>query len=227
LRIDIITIFPGMFAPLEQSMVARARDAGLVQIHLHDLRDFTTDLHRTVDDAPYGGGPGMVMKIEPLYKAINYVQGLDSSPARVILMTPQGRVLTQSFCRELARVPRLLFICGHYEGVDERVAAHLCDDELSIGDYVLTGGELPAMVAVDALVRLIPGVLREGSAEQESFMDGLLDYPHYTRPRDFMGWTVPEPLLTGNHRLIEEWRKEESRAKTAKRRPDLLGGLPG
>jgi tRNA (guanine37-N1)-methyltransferase len=227
LRIDIITLFPEMFSPLEESIIKRARAAGLVSIYLHNLRDYTSDVHRTVDDSPYGGGPGMVMKIEPLYKAITHIQSLHESPARVILMTPQGRMLRQAACKELATMERLLLICGHYEGIDERVAMYLCDDELSIGDYVMTGGELPAMVVVDTLVRLIPGVLREGSAEQESFMEGLLDYPHYTRPREFHGWTVPEVLLSGNHKEIDEWRRKESRAKTATRRPDLMNSPPG
>ncbi|HEY8490896.1 MAG TPA: tRNA (guanosine(37)-N1)-methyltransferase TrmD [Dehalococcoidia bacterium] len=224
MRIDILTIFPGMFqGPFDHSIVRRAVDAGLVSIHVHDIRAFTTDRHHVVDDYPYGGGAGMVMKPEPIFAAVEGV--LPQAPERgpVILMSPQGRRFHQGLAAELARERRLLLICGHYEGVDERVREHLATDEISIGDYVLSGGELPAMVVVDAVVRLLPGVL--GSAEsvaEESYAGGLLEYPQYTRPAEFRGWRVPAILLSGHHAEIARWRRRQSLLRTALRRPDLL-----
>jgi tRNA (guanine37-N1)-methyltransferase len=216
-RIDIITLFPGMFAgPFGESIIARAVDAGVVEIRLHNLRDWTTDRHRTVDDTPYGGGAGMVLKPEPLFAAIEAVRGEDGY---VILTTPQGEVFRQELAAELAGKPHLVLVCGHYEGVDERVREHAVDRELSVGDYVLSGGELPAMVIVDAVVRLLPGAL--GSPEstaEESHSAGLLEYPHYTRPAEFRGWRVPEVLLSGDHGRVEAWRREQSRARSAEAR---------
>jgi tRNA (guanine37-N1)-methyltransferase len=206
---------------LGESMMKRAAESGLVRIESIDLRDFTTDTHRTTDDRPYGGGPGMVMKPEPIFKAVESVQRPDS---RVILMTPQGRVFDQATAAEFSRSTHLIIICGHYEGVDERVRQALVTDEISIGDYVLTNGALAAAVVVDAAVRLIPGVLGAGreAVEQESFGQPLLEYPQYTRPADFRGMTVPDVLSSGNHQVIAEWRAEQSRQRTARRRPDLL-----
>lgn len=221
MHIDVLTLFPGMFAgPFGESMVARAIKAGLVDIRLHDLRQWTTDRHHTVDDVPYGGGAGMILKAEPLLAAI---EALRAPPGYTILMSPQGEVFHQRVAMELALRPRLLFVCGHYEGVDERVREHAVDRELSIGDYVLSGGEIPAMVIIDAIVRLVPGVL--GSAESaldESHVNWLLEYPHYTRPADVRGWRVPEVLLSGNHAAIARWRREQSVERTHARRPDLV-----
>ncbi|HMP89657.1 MAG TPA: tRNA (guanosine(37)-N1)-methyltransferase TrmD [Kiritimatiellia bacterium] len=221
LDIDIITIFPGMLDGfLGQSMMKRAAQQNAASFRTIDLRDFTTDRHRTTDDRPYGGGPGMVMKCDPLFKAVASVRRSDS---RVILMSPSGRLFKQSIARELTACSHLIFICGHYEGIDERVREALVDEELSIGDYVLTNGVLPAAVVIDAVVRLLPGVLGgEGAAEQESFSEGLLEYPHYTRPEEFNGMRVPEILLSGNHEQIERWRKDQSMVRTRARRPDLL-----
>lgn len=223
MRIDIVTIFPEIFTPLEKSIIKRAREAELVDIYIHNLRDFTVDRHRTVDDEPFGGGGGMVMKVEPIFKALAEIRDLDEKEGRVILTSPQGRVLNQEISKELSNLERMIILCGHYEGIDERVLENLCDDEISIGDYVLTGGELPAMVIIDSVVRLIPGVIKEESALMESFSGGLLDYPQYTRPAKFNGWQVPEVLLSGNHREIEKWRNEERLRKTIIKRPDLLG----
>ena len=224
MRIDILTIFPAMFrGPFEESIVKRAVEKGLVDIHIHDIRQWASDRHRTVDDYPYGGGPGMVMKPEPLFAAVEAV--LAEAPERgpIVLLTPQGRLFRQEVVGELAREQRLVLICGHYEGVDARVHQHLATDEISIGDYVLSGGELPAMVVVDAVVREIPGVLGAPDASaEESFARGLLEYPQYTRPADFRGLTVPEVLLSGNHGEIARWRRRESLLRTAQRRPDLL-----
>ena len=221
MRIDVVTIFPAMLAgPLEESILGRARAAGLVEIGVHDLRDYTTDRHRTTDDAPYGGGAGMVMRPEPLFAA---VEALRTPGADVILMTPQGRVFNQAIARELSTRQHLLLLCGRYEGFDERVREHLATDELSIGDYVLTGGELPALVVIDAVVRLLPGAL--GSAEslaEESHATGLLEYPHFTRPPELRGWTVPDVLLSGNHAAIAAWRREQALLRTLRRRPELL-----
>jgi tRNA (guanine37-N1)-methyltransferase len=205
------------------SIIGRARESGALQLHVVDLRDYTHDRHRTADDAPYGGGAGMVMKVEPLDEAIAGLRRNAQGTVRVILMSPQGRRLDQRVVEELARESHLALICGHYEGVDERVREHLVDDEISIGDYVLTGGELPALVLVDAVARLIPGVLGKAeSAEEESFRDGLLEYPQYTRPEEYRGWRVPEVLLSGHHAMIARWRRRESLRRTLERRPDLL-----
>ena len=223
MRIDIVSVFPQMFeSPFGASIIKRADDAGLVEIALHDLRDWTDDRHRTVDDAPYGGGAGMVMRPEPWFRAVEQLQ--ESPPAgRVSLLTPQGRPLTQALVADLAQEERLILCAARYEGIDERVREHLVDDEISVGDYVLSGGELPAMVVVDAVVRLLPGAL--GSAEsllEESFNDSLLEYPHYTRPPDFRGWTVPPVLLSGDHAKIDGWRRGQRIRRTSERRPDLL-----
>jgi len=221
LAIDVITIFPGMLKGfLEESMLKRAAELGHVRFRAVDLRDFTEDRHRTTDDRPYGGGPGMVMKPEPLFRAVESVM---TENARVVLMTPQGRRFDQSEAVRLAREKHLIFICGHYEGVDERVREALVDDEISVGDYVLTNGVLPAAVVIDAVVRLLPGVLGgDGSAEQESFSGGGLEYAQYTRPAVFRGMSVPEILLSGDHERIARWREQEAKRRTQERRPDLL-----
>ena len=223
IRFDILSVFPGMFAsPLAESLIGKARDKGRVDIRLHDIRDYATDRHRMTDDAPYGGGGGMVMKVEPIDRALEAILP-DRSEGLVILMTPQGEPFSQRRAEELASHPRLVLLCGHYEGVDERVREHLVDRELSIGDYVLTGGELAAMVVVDAVSRLIPGVLgNDASAAEDSFSTGILEYPHYTRPATYRGWPVPEVLLSGNHAEIEAWRRTEALKRTLARRPDLL-----
>jgi len=224
MRIDIITLFPEMFrGPFDASIVARAREQGIVRIELHHLRDWGEGRHNTVDDAPYGGGAGMVLKPAPVFAAVEAVRALDAEPGRVVLLTPQGRLLTQPIVNELAALPRLTLLCGHYEGVDERIREHLVDDEISLGDYVLSGGELAAMVLVDAVVRLLPGALGgETSLQEESHAQGLLEYPQYTRPADFRGWPVPEVLLSGNHPEIDRWRRQQSLLRTRRRRPDLL-----
>ncbi len=223
MRIDVLTIFPGMFSgPLSESMVARARERGLVEIHVHDIREFARNKHRVTDDYPFGGGAGMIMKPEPIFAAVEHVRNEAPGPGRVILMSPQGRVFTQEMAARLARESRLVIICGHYEGVDERVRDALVDEEISIGDYVLTGGELPAMVVIDALTRLVPGVLGEESVSFESFASGLLDYPQYTRPREWMGMAVPEVLVSGDHEKVRIWRRKQALTRTLERRPDLL-----
>jgi len=224
MRIDILTIFPGMFrGPFEESIVKRAVEKGIVQIFLHDIRDYASDKHRTVDDYPFGGGQGMLMKPEPLFAAVEDVQGQAAERGPIVLMTPQGRLFDQKVAVELARHDRLVLICGHYEGVDARVHEHLATDEISIGDYVLSGGELAAMVVVDAVVRQIPGVLGSPlSSADDSFTEDLLEYPQYTRPADFQGMGVPEVLLSGNHGEIALWRRQQSLLRTARRRPDLL-----
>ena len=221
MRIDIITIFPDIFfGPFSESIVNRAISKGIVKINCINLRDYTEDKHRTVDDTPYGGGPGMLMKPEPLFKAVEDCKDDDS---HVILVTPQGRPHNQKVAGELSQKKHLVFVCGHYEGVDERVRTNLVDQEISIGDYVLTSGNLPTMVIVDSVVRLLPGVLGDyESVKDESFSDGLLEYPQYTKPADFRGLKVPEVLLSGNHNLIEKWRKEQALIRTKKHRPDLL-----
>jgi tRNA (guanine37-N1)-methyltransferase len=220
-RIDVVTIFPGMFAgPLDESILKRAQAAGLVQIGVHDLRGYTNDRHRTTDDAPYGGGAGMVMRPEPLFAA---VEALRTPDAEVILMSPQGRPFSQQVARELSGRQHIVLLCGRYEGFDERVRQHLATDAVSIGDYVLTGGELPAMVVIDAVVRLLPGVLgSEESLYEESHSSGLLEYPHFTRPPEFRGWQIPDVLLSGNHAAIARWRREQSLLRTLRQRPDLL-----
>ena len=220
MRIDVLTLFPEMFAgPLDVSMVARARKSGLLDLQIRDLRDWTHDRHKTVDDRPFGGGPGMVLKPEPIFEA---VEALAGEKSRVVMMAPTGRPFTQAIARELGQSEHLLFLCGSYEGFDERIRT-LIHDELSIGDYVLTNGGLPAMVVIDAVTRLIPGVLGDDeSATDESFSHGLLEYPHYTRPAEFRGMKVPEVLLSGHHAEIEKWQAEKARQRTAERRPDLL-----
>ena len=225
MRIDILTLFPNMFSgPFAESIVKRAMDRNLVNIVIHNLRDWGIGKHKVVDDYPFGGGPGMVMKPEPLVEAIEAIEAEnDSSPVSIIMLTPQGRVFNQEIATELADLDRLILICGHYEGVDERVREHLVTDEISIGDYVLTGGELPAMVVIDAVVRQLPGVLgSEESAKEDSHTNGILQYPQYTRPQVYRGWETPEVLLSGNHAQIAKWRREQSIARTLSRRPDLL-----
>jgi tRNA (guanine37-N1)-methyltransferase len=222
MHFDIFTLFPGMFqGPFTESILKRAQERGLLSIALHNIRDATTDKHHVVDDYPYGGGAGMVMKPEPIFAAIEAVY--QNGP--IILLTPQGRLFNQQIARALAQEPRITLLCGHYEGIDERVIQHLVTDELSIGDYVLTGGELAAMVVVDAVSRLIPGVLTEGSTEEESHSSNLLEYPHYTRPPEFRGWGVPDVLLSGNHAQIARWRRKEAIRRTRQRRPDLFARL--
>jgi len=221
-RIDVITIFPGIFdSPLRESLLGRAIEAGLLDVRVHDLRDSTTDKHRQVDDESYGGGPGMVLKPEPVFAA---VESLGAGVRRTLLLSPAGRRLDQDLARELAVEPWLVLICGRYEGVDERVVEGLPAEELSIGDYVVAGGEVPALVVLEAVTRLVPGVIGRGeSHEQDSFGDeGVLDHPHYTRPAEFRGMRVPETLLSGNHQEIERWRREAALEKTRRNRPDLL-----
>ena len=219
MHFDIFTLFPGMFeGPLRESILRRAQERGLLSVALHNIRDATTDRHHVVDDYPYGGGAGMVMKPEPIFAAVEAVyQG-----GPIILLTPAGRLFTQEIAQELAREPRVTLLCGHYEGVDERVREHLVTDELSIGDYVLTGGELAAMVVVDAVSRLMPGVLANESTQEESHSSGLLEYPQYTRPPEFRGWRVPDILLSGHHEQIARWRRKQSLRLTRERRPDLF-----
>lgn len=221
LRIQILTIFPRICeSVLRESILKRAQEKGLASLEAVDLRAWTTDKHRTTDDAPYGGGPGMVMKIEPIARALDALRG---EGTRVLLMSPQGRPFDQRLAEAYSRERHLILVAGHYEGVDQRVADHLVDDEISIGDYVLTNGALAALVVTDAIVRLIPGVLGdEGSALEDSFTTGILDYPHYTRPESFRGWTVPEVLLSGNHAAIGAWRKQRALEITKQKRPDLL-----
>jgi len=221
MRIDVFTIFPSILeGPLAASLLGRAIEAGLLDVHVHDLRDWSNDRHRTVDDESYGGGPGMVMKPEPFFEAVG---SLDPDRGRVLLLSPAGRPLDQAFVRELAREAHLTFLCGRYEGVDERVVEGLPAEEVSIGDYVLSGGEVPALVVIEAVTRLIPGVMgREESHERDSFAEpGALDHPHYTRPAEFRGMAVPEVLRSGDHGAIERWRREAAREKTRRNRPDL------
>jgi tRNA (guanine37-N1)-methyltransferase len=221
MKIDVLTLFPAMFAgPLDESIIKRAREAGRLDLAIHNLRDHAHDRHRTVDDRPFGGGPGMLLKPEPIFEA---VESLAREGTRVILLSPAGRPFSQAIAHELAGLEHLLMVSGHYEGFDERVREQLADDELSIGDYVLTNGALPVMVIIDAVTRLLPGVLGdEGSARDDSFSQGLLEYPQYTRPADFRGMKVPEVLLSGNHAEIARWRAEQARLRTQERRPDLL-----
>lgn len=221
MRLDIITIFPEMFREVfDFGIVRRARERNLVDVRVHDLRDFTTDKHRSTDDAPYGGGPGMVMKVEPLVAA---VEAIATDDARIVLLSPRGAPLLQDKVQELSTVEQLVLVAGRYEGVDERFVLATGAEELSIGDYVLSGGEIPAMVVVDALVRLLPGAISDPkSAEQDSFSHGMLDYPHYTRPDEFRGLSVPEVLLSGNHAAIRRWRDQKALTDTEARRPELL-----
>lgn len=224
MKIDVLTLFPRMFSgPMDESIVRRARDGGLLQLAVHNLRDYTHDAHRTVDDKPFGGGPGMLLKPEPIFEAVEALAGEET---RVILLSPAGRLFHQGLARELAQKPHLLLICGSYEGVDERVREALVDDEISIGDFVLTNGALPAMVIIDAVTRLLPGALGdEQSSADESFSDGALEYPHYTRPAEFRGMKVPAVLLSGHHAEIARWRRDEARKRTETQRPDLMTGL--
>lgn len=221
MRIDVITIFPEMVsAPLGASLLGKGIEKGLLDVRVHDLRDHGFGKHRSVDDRPFGGGAGMVMRPEPIFAA---VEALDAPEAHVVLMSPRGRRLDHARVQELARIDHLVIICGRYEGVDERVVEHLVDEELSIGDYVLSGGELPALVVIEAVSRMIPGVLGNAlSLESESHAAGLLEFPQYTRPADFRGWRVPEILLAGNHAEIDRWRAEQARALTEESRPDML-----
>ena len=225
LRVDVITIFPDVFEPyIGEGMLRRAREKGLLEVHVHSLRDYATDRHRTVDDRPYGGGPGMVMMPAPLFAAVEHIEAMDDVAPRIILLSPQGRPFNQRLAAELATEQRLMLVCGRYEGFDERIRTGLRAEEISIGDYVLTGGELPAMVIIDAATRLLPGALgHEDSAKLDSFAeDAGLDCPHYTRPADFRGMKVPEVLLSGNHEVIADWRREQSLNRTRERRPDIL-----
>ena len=221
MKIDVLTLFPAMFAgPLDESIIKRARESGRLNLAIYNLRDYAHDRHKTVDDRPFGGGPGMLLKPEPIFEA---VESLACEGTRVILLSPSGRPFSQAIARELAGVEHLLMVSGHYEGFDERVREQLADDELSIGDYVLTNGALPVMVIIDAVTRLLPGVLGdEDSALDESFSQGLLEYPQYTRPAEFRGMKVPEILLSGNHAQIARWRAEQAQLRTQERRPDLL-----
>ena len=221
MKIDVRTLFPGMFpGPLDESIIKRACESGRLQLGVHDLRDYTHDRHRTVDDRPFGGGPGMLLKPEPLFEAVEALRG---EKTRVILTSPAGRPFRQEIARELAGEKHVLLVCGSYEGFDERVRQSLADDEISIGDYVLTNGALPAMVIIDAVTRLLPGVLGDDeSSQDESFSGCLLEYPQYTRPAEFRGMSVPEVLLSGDHAAIEKWRREQATVQTRQRRPDLL-----
>jgi len=222
MRIDILTLFPEVCrAPLNESMMKRAQESGALELRIHNLRDWTTDKHRIVDDSPFGGGPGMVMKPEPIFAA---VESLRNENSFVVLMTPQGRRLTQTIAKEFSARSHLIVVCGHYEGVDHRVAEQLVDAEISIGDYVLTNGAIAAVVLIDAVARLLPNVLgHERSAADDSFSGGILEGPQYTRPAEFRGWKVPDVLLSGNHAEIAKWRREQALQRTKKNRPDLIG----
>ncbi|MGH8023032.1 MAG: tRNA (guanosine(37)-N1)-methyltransferase TrmD [Limisphaerales bacterium] len=221
MKIDVLTLFPAMFAgPLDESIIKRAREKGLLELKVHDLRDWTHDRRRTVDDRPFGGGPGMLMKPEPIFEAVEHLR---RDRTRVVLLSPAGRKFDQEAAREMAKSQDLLLVTGHYEGFDERVRLALADDELSIGDYVLTNGALPAMVVIDAVTRLVPGVLGDDeSSLDESFSHGLLEYPQYTRPAEFRGMKVPEVLVSGHHADIEKWRRQQAKLRTRERRPDLM-----
>jgi tRNA (guanine37-N1)-methyltransferase len=226
MRFEVFTLFPNLIQPyLEASILQRAIQNGLLEVHLHDIRSWTSDKHHITDDAPFGGGGGMVMKPEPIFTAVEDILG--SPPAcPVILLTPQGRTYNQLIASQLAALPRLALLCGRYEGVDERVRQHLVSDEISVGDYVLTGGELPALILIDSLTRLIPGAIGDpDGAQDDSFASGLLEYPHYTRPAEFRGWRVPDVLLSGNHAQIDQWRREQALLRTWLRRPDLLENI--
>jgi tRNA (guanine37-N1)-methyltransferase len=222
MKVDVLTLFPEMFVgPLDASIVQRARTGGILDLRIHNLRDYTHDRHKTVDDRPFGGGPGMVLKPEPIFEAVEKLRG---ERTRVILMTPAGRPFSQQIARELATEESLLLVCGSYEGFDERIRESLADDEISIGDYVLTNGALPAMVLIDAVTRLLPGALGDDeSSTEESFSGKMLEYPHYTRPAEFRGMKVPEMLLSGNHAEIAKWRALQGQKRTLQSRPDLLG----
>lgn len=226
MQFEVFTLLPEVFPPyLESSIIKRARQNGLLTVDVHNIRDYTHDKHHVTDDTPYGGGGGMIMKPEPVFEAVESVLGPEpASP--IILLTPQGRVFTQIVAGELSQHKKLALLCGRYEGIDERVREHLVTDEISIGDYVLTGGELPALILIDALARLIPGVLGDpNGSSDDSHATGLLEYPHYTRPPEFRGWKVPEVLLSGDHGKVAQWRREQSLLRTLKRRPDLLENI--
>jgi tRNA (guanine37-N1)-methyltransferase len=227
MQFEVFTLLPEVFPPyLESSILQRARLRGLIDVRVHNIRDYTHDKHHITDDTPYGGGGGMVMKPDPIFEAVESVLGpLQDSPPQVpvILLTPQGRVFTQRVAEELSRYDRIALLCGRYEGVDERIREHLVSDEISIGDYVLTGGELPALIVIDSVSRLLPGVLGDpDGAQDDSHSTGLLEYPHYTRPPIFRGWSVPEVLLSGDHAKIEKWRREQALSRTLNKRPDML-----
>ena len=231
MQFEVFTLLPEVFPPyLESSILQRARQRGLIDVRIHNIRDYTHDRHHTTDDTPYGGGGGMVMKPEPVFEAVESVLGQDADPLQggasatpLILLTPQGRVFTQRVAEELSRYERIALLCGRYEGVDERIREHLVTDEISVGDYVLTGGELPALIVIDAVTRLLPGVLGDPTgAQDDSHAMGLLEYPHYTKPPEFRGWKVPDVLQSGNHAKIEQWRREQALARTYARRPDML-----
>ncbi len=224
MRIDVLTIFPQMFSgPLHCSILKRAQEQGLVEINVHDLRDYAQDKHRMVDDYPYGGGPGMVMKIEPIWHAVESLKKEIEKTPNILLLTPHGKTFNQELAWEIAQEQNIILICGRYEGIDQRVSENIASQHISIGDFVLTGGELPALVVIDAVVRLVPGVLGdEDSAAGDSFYQGILDHPHYTRPLNFKGMEVPSVLLSGNHQKINEWRRKESLRQTLLFRPDLL-----
>jgi tRNA (guanine37-N1)-methyltransferase len=229
MQFEVFTLLPEVFPPyLESSILQRARQRGLIDIHIHNIRDYTRDKHHMTDDTPYGGGGGMVMKPEPVFEAVESVLGLSWNPSQpapmpIILLTPQGHVFTQRVAEELSRHERIALLCGRYEGVDERIREHLVTDEISVGDYVLTGGELPALIIIDAVSRLIPGVLGDPTgAEDDSHSTGLLEYPHYTRPPEFRGWKVPDVLLSGDHAKIDKWRREQALSRTLKKRPDMI-----
>lgn len=224
MRFDVLTLFPAAFVgPLDVSIIKRAREDGLMELAIHDIREHATDKHRSVDDYPFGGGQGMVMRVDVLDAALQHVQALAEAPGYVVYMSPQGERLTDTLVRELAGHGRLVLVCGRYEGVDERFVEHCVDRQISIGDYILTGGELPAMVLIDAVARHIPGALGdEVSPQEESFADGLLEHPQYTRPAEYRGWGIPEVLLSGHHANIEKWKKAQRLARTQERRPDLL-----
>jgi tRNA (guanine37-N1)-methyltransferase len=227
MEFDVFTLLPEVFPPyLESSILQRARQRGLIDVRVHNIRDWATDKHHVTDDVPYGGGGGMVMKVEPVFASIESVLG-PSSSVPLILLTPQGRVFNQKIALELSHHLRIGLLCGRYEGIDERIREHLVTDEISIGDYVLTGGELPALILIDAVSRLLPGVLGDpDGAFDDSHATGLLEYPHYTRPPEFRGWKVPDILVSGNHAKINKWRREQSLRRTLKRRPDLLETAP-
>ncbi|MEN6520282.1 MAG: tRNA (guanosine(37)-N1)-methyltransferase TrmD [Armatimonadota bacterium] len=225
MKIDVITVFPEVIeAGSGYSIVKRAQEKGALEVGVHDLRDYTHDRHRSTDDAPFGPGAGMVMKPDPIFEAVEVIrEGEKPGESKVLMMTPQGEPYSQKIARELSTESRLIILCGHYEGVDERVRERLVDREISMGDYVLTGGELPALVLIDSVARLLPGVLGdEESAVEESFSEGLLEYPHYTRPVEFRGWRVPDILISGHHKMIAEWRRRMSLKRTLERRPELL-----
>lgn len=227
LRFDVLTIFPEIFTPvINESILKRAQEKKKVQINVHDLRDYTTDKHRKVDDRPFGGGPGMVMTPQPFFDGVKKIKGRRRS--KILLMCPGGKIFTQKMAKKLSQEKSLIILCGHYEGIDDRVRLYLADESISIGDYVLTGGEIPAMVLIDSITRLLPGVLgKEASLVSESFEENLLEYPQFTRPAKFRGMNVPDVLLSGHHFAIEKWRKEKSFQKTKETRPDLIKKIAG